>query len=235
MAVYGYIRVSTEEQVDGTSLEEQERRIRGIAMAAGLGEPEIFCDPGVSGTVPLDLRPAGGPLYEKLRKGDTVISAKLDRMFRHAGDALAKAEALAKRGVDVILVDISNEPLQRGPTAVLFFGMLAVFADFERRVIAERLKNGRRGKRRSLGGMGFAGGQVPYGYRVEGEGKGSVLVPVPEEQLVISKVYEALDDGLSLRAAAEHVSEVCGIEFDWNAVRRLRDRRETEEKRRAAQ
>jgi putative DNA-invertase from lambdoid prophage Rac len=232
MAVYGYVRVSTEEQVDGTSLEEQERRIRGAAMVAGLGDPEIFCDAGVSGSVPLDLRAAGGPMYERLKKGDTVIAAKLDRMFRNATDALVKSDEFAKRGVDVILVDIGNEPLQRGAQAQLYFHMLAVFANFERALIAERLSGGRMAKRAMADGLGFAGGQVPYGYRVEGQGRSAMLVPVPEEQEVIAKVYEALDSGMSMRAAAEYVNEILGVGLDWNAVRRLRDRRPKEEMRR---
>jgi hypothetical protein len=36
MAVYGYIRVSTDEQVTGTSLDEQRRQITGLAMTVGL-------------------------------------------------------------------------------------------------------------------------------------------------------------------------------------------------------
>ena len=220
-ATYGYIRVSTEEQVDGTSLEEQVRRINGAAGINGLSEPEIFADPGVSGSVPLDLRPQGGVMYEKAKKGDTIIASKLDRMFRSASDALAKTEQLAARGVSLILVDISAEPLQSGANARLYFSMLAVFAEFERRTIAERLSAGRRAKRSS---GGFAGGQVPFGYRVKGQGKAARLVEVPEEQVVVKRVHELLDRGLSLRATADVVG------LDWNAVRRLKDRRNKETK-----
>jgi DNA invertase Pin-like site-specific DNA recombinase len=42
-------------------------------------------------------RPAGGPLFAKLTKGDVVIAPKLDRLFRSALDALKVVEALRDR------------------------------------------------------------------------------------------------------------------------------------------
>jgi site-specific DNA recombinase len=99
--------------------------------------------------------------------------------------------------------------------------MLAMFAEWERATITERLSAGRRSKRES---GGYGGGQVPYGYAVSGQGRDATLVEVPEEQAVIRQVYEALDRGLSLRA----VAEVVGV--DWNMVRRLKDRRDKETK-----
>jgi hypothetical protein len=41
----------------------------------------------VSGSVPATERPAGGPLFARLMKGDVVIAPKLDRLFRSALDA----------------------------------------------------------------------------------------------------------------------------------------------------
>jgi DNA invertase Pin-like site-specific DNA recombinase len=59
MAVYGYIRVSTDEQVTGTSLDEQRRQITGLAMASGLELDNILSDPGISGSMSLFERPGG--------------------------------------------------------------------------------------------------------------------------------------------------------------------------------
>jgi DNA invertase Pin-like site-specific DNA recombinase len=216
------MRVSTDEQVDGTSLEEQERRIRGIAMAAGLGEPEIFCDPGVSGTVPLDLRPAGGRLMEVLKKGDTVIAMKMDRMFRDAMDALVVSRTqFNDRGLDLILADISFEPVGRGTLGKAMFTVMAAFAEMERDRIRERVSAGQRAK---AARGGFTGGKVPYGFRVEGQGKESVLVPVPEEQRVIAVIRDGMEQGMSLRMNAAHASEVLGEEVPWHLVRRVVDR-----------
>ena len=59
----GYTRVSTLDQAadNRTSLDEQERVIRGIAMVRGVDKMDvtIYSDPGISGAVPLRFRPEG--------------------------------------------------------------------------------------------------------------------------------------------------------------------------------
>jgi DNA invertase Pin-like site-specific DNA recombinase len=219
--IYGYARVSTQEQVSGTSLAEQARRIEGVAQALGLDAPEVVADAGVSGSVPLDLRPQAGPLLERLRRGDTLIVMKLDRAFRNAEDALVQARKLGDRGVDLIVADIGLEPIQRNGVGKLVFTILAGVAEMERDRLRERVTDGIRAK--SVRG-GYTGGKVPYGFRVEGHGKSAVLVPVPEEQEVVALIVEGRERGLSLRATAEFAGDRLGREVDWNVVRRVVDR-----------
>lgn len=187
-----YTRVSTQEQAaDGTtSLSEQERKCRGVAQARGaqVFDIAIYSDPGVSGSVPLRERPAGERLIADAGKGDIIVASKLDRLFRSASDAQVTVEALHKRGVGVILVDMGIEPVTSNGTSKLFFGMLAVFAEFERGRIAERMEEGRNAKRERGGAIGTA----PYGFRVEGKGKLAVLVKDDYEQAVLSEVKECL-------------------------------------------
>ncbi len=49
--LYGYARVSTTEQVDGTSLGDQRRKVEGVAMIRGESVEEIFevWEPNVGG------------------------------------------------------------------------------------------------------------------------------------------------------------------------------------------
>src|SRR3954454_18752259 len=49
-------------------------------------------EPGISGAKPLAERPQGAALLSRMRPGDTLIVARLDRAFRNAADALATAE-----------------------------------------------------------------------------------------------------------------------------------------------
>lgn len=187
-----YTRVSTTEQAaDGTSsLSEQERKGRGVAMARGAQQFDIvvYTDPGISGSIPINQRPEGAKLIADAREGDVIVAAKLDRLFRSASDALVTVEALQKRGVGVILADIGLEPVTANGTAKLFFSMLATFAEFERGRIAERMEEGRRAKRERGGAIGHA----PYGYRVEGKGRTAVLVADETEQQVLAEVKEQL-------------------------------------------
>ena len=90
MHIFAYLRVSTAEQAsNGDSLATQRQQIAGYAMMRGWPEPKCFIDAGVSGSVPLAERPEGKGLLEAVEKGDVIITAKLDRAFRSASDALA--------------------------------------------------------------------------------------------------------------------------------------------------
>lgn len=184
-----YARVSSQEQVDGTSLADQERKTRAIAQLRGAGSYDIstYTDEGVSGSIPLAERPEGGRLLADAKFGDIVIAAKLDRVFRSALDALQTIDQLKSRGIDLILIDVGVEPVGTSAIAKLFFCMLSAFAEFERARIEERTTDGRKAKRAAGGHLG---GPPPYGFRKVGDGKAAMLQPNPDEQVVIAKVHE---------------------------------------------
>lgn len=202
MALYGYVRVSTVEQAEEgrSSLSDQERRVRGCAMMRGGEIAEIFRDAGVSGSIPLLRRPAGGEMASRLVSGDIVIAAKMDRLFRSALDAIGTAEDFARRGIGLVLADVGPDPVTENGSSKLFFSMLAAFAEFERGRIAERMNDGRKGK---AARGGHVGGDAPYGYRKVGLGRDSVLVPEAAEQEVIRRVRVLRRNGLSYRDIAE--------------------------------
>ena len=94
MTAVAYIRVSTEEQANGgLSLEDQEQRARDYAKSAGLGDPVILRERGVSGSIPLVKRPQGKILAAALAPTGSckhVIAYKLDRLFRDTEDCLGR-------------------------------------------------------------------------------------------------------------------------------------------------
>jgi DNA invertase Pin-like site-specific DNA recombinase len=57
MQVYGYTRVSTQEQAsNGASLDTQHRQIEDYCLIKGWQLSEVYADDGVSGSVPLAER-----------------------------------------------------------------------------------------------------------------------------------------------------------------------------------
>lgn len=195
MAIFGYARVSSVDQAspEKTSLQEQERKIRGYA-AMRMDDPEvrIFSDPGVSGSIPLDERPDGIKMLAALKEGDCICASKLDRLFRSATDALQSVEDLHKRGIEVVLLDVSAEPIASSGVGKLFFSILASVAEFERWRIAERMADGRHGKKTK---GGFIGGHAPYGKKIIGKGAHAVLVENEREQKVIQFVAQQRSEG----------------------------------------
>lgn len=220
LMLYGYTRVSTREQANGTSLDEQTRKIQGVALMRGDEVREVFTDKGVSGSTPLAQRPEGRKLIEVLQPGDTVIVAKLDRIFRNAADAQNTANELKDKGIDLIIADMGVDSVTANGVSKLFFGMLACFAEFERTRIKERQADGQRAKKAR---QGFNGGARPFGYEVQGQGKESVLVEIPGEQKAISKIRELRASGLSLRDISAEI-EKDGHKISHVAIKKILDR-----------
>lgn len=224
--LYGYVRVSTSDQAsdEKSSLAEQERRIRGCAsMRSDDPDVTIFSDPGVSGSMPLDQRPGGIKLLASLKQGDTLIAAKLDRLFRSTSDALNSVDAFHKQGIDVILLDISTEPISSNGVGRLFFSILASVAEFERWRIAERLADGRSAK---VAKGGYMGGRAPYGYRAIGEGSHAILAEYEPEQRVIHLIHDLRSELPSINRVYKELAERGitnreGKPFTFECVRRI--------------
>jgi DNA invertase Pin-like site-specific DNA recombinase len=218
MATFGYARVSTVEQANGSSLAEQERKIKGLAMMRGDEIAEVFIDAGVSGSVDLEQRPQGAQLVGKLQRGDTLIVAKLDRAFRDAADALVKVKQWKAAGVSLILADMGNESVTENGHSQLFFTILAGFAEWEKTRILERTDSGRKAKKAA---GGHIGGSTPFGFDKLGEGKDARLVPNAKQQAALKTIREARAAGCSLRATVDLVQQAHGEKVSYELIRRL--------------
>jgi putative DNA-invertase from lambdoid prophage Rac len=188
--------VSTLKQAnEGESLDVQRRQIEGYALMHGLTIAEVMVEEGVSGSIPVEQRPIGGQLFAKLQRGDIVVAAKLDRLFRSALDALKVVESLKGRGVKLHLLDLGWDIAGNG-LSKLFLTIAAAFAEAERDRIRERIgqvKADQKARGR------FLGGSVQFGYRL---GDGGELVPHEPEQEAIREMTELEAQGRSLRAIA---------------------------------
>lgn len=181
MKVYGYVRVSTAEQASsGDSLATQRQQITGYAMMKGWDLSEVFVEAGVSGSIPLADRPEGQRLLSLLSKGDVVITAKLDRMFRSAADALATLEVLKADSVALHMIDLGGDVCGNG-ISKLVFTILSAVAENERDRLRERIRD----VKQHLRSQGvYAGGKPPFGFEVV-DGR---LVPHAGEQAKLEQM-----------------------------------------------
>ena len=197
MAVYAYVRVSTIRQAsEGESLETQQRIIAGYAQMHDLKVDQVFLERAVSGSTPLGYRPQGKALLAALRPGDSIIIAKLDRMFRSALDALGVLGDLKRQDISLHMIDLGGDVTGNG-VSKLVFTILSAVAEAERDRTRERIAEVKRDQR----GRGrFLGGSAPFGWRVGDAGE---LVEVPEQQKAIRAMVKLRKAGKSLRAIAE--------------------------------
>ncbi|MBI5443875.1 MAG: recombinase family protein [Deltaproteobacteria bacterium] len=188
----GYIRVSTAGQaVDGISLEAQEARIRAWSEANGYELGSVHVDAGISGKR-ADNRPGLQAALVEIQKGAALVVYSLSRLARSTKDAISIAEALDRKGAD--LVSLSERIDTTSAAGKMVFRMLAVLAEFERDLTAERTSAALAHKK----AKGEKYGPVPFGY-TEISGR---LAAVQAEADVVLEILERRAAGESLRAIA---------------------------------
>jgi DNA invertase Pin-like site-specific DNA recombinase len=195
--------------------------IEGFARTRGADKygVQIFTDAGVSGATKLAVRPAGADLLASMKPGDTVIASKLDRMFRSASDAIDMFEVFKAAGVDLVLFDISNEPVSSG-VGKLIMTILAAVADMERIRIKERTAEGRKAAK----AKGRAVGTVPFGFRKIGQT--SELEPNEKEVEAAKFMRGFYQQGISLPEISKKLFNVgyesrSGKPYTPMAIRRV--------------
>jgi site-specific DNA recombinase len=84
MPVALYLRVSTEEQRERQSIATQREFAERYCALHEISVSAVYADDGVSGTVPLHLRPAGTRILPdaRLRRFDQLLAYCLDRLGR---------------------------------------------------------------------------------------------------------------------------------------------------------
>ncbi|RIJ31053.1 recombinase family protein [Henriciella algicola] len=84
------------------------------------------------------------PVFENvlagLRAGDTIVVLDLDRAFRSSLDALRTIETLQARGINLRILNMNLDLSTEFGEVV--FGILAALAQFERKMLARRTKEG---------------------------------------------------------------------------------------------
>ena len=117
--IYGYLRTSRA-AVDGLAGMHPETQLQALADA-GVELANIFQDVGISGSVLVSDRPGWTELDARLRRGDTLTVAALDRISRNRLDLVGVVESLHRRGVGIASLAPAQSwlhPLSAHPTEV---------------------------------------------------------------------------------------------------------------------
>lgn len=191
--VFGYVRVSTDHQLENYSIDEQIHRLTAYCKAKDWVLAKIYTDGGFSGGN--TNRPALQQMLDDIKKGDVnaVIVYKLDRLSRSQKDTLLLIEdTFLSHHVDFISI---NENFDTStPLGRAMIGILSVFAQLEKDQITERFTMGRIG--RGKAGYFHGGGNAPYGYDyVNGK-----LIVNPYEAMQINELYDLFICGKSINA-----------------------------------
>ena len=186
-----YTRKSHEEGLEQefNSLDAQresaEAYIESQRMQGWRALPDCYDDGGFSGGNM--ERPGLQRLLADVDAGkvDAIVVYKIDRLSRSLLDFMKMIERFNQTGVS--FVSVTQHFNTTDPTGRMFLGILITFAQYEREVIAERIRDKvaaakRRGK--------YCGGPAILGYDVDREKK--KLLVNPEEAPLIQHIYRLL-------------------------------------------
>lgn len=204
----GYVRVSTEQQArEGLSPEAQRHAIQEYCKGRGLPPPAFYEDMGISGKIPLVDRTAGGRLVGDLRPGDHLVVMKMDRAFRGVTDFRHWLDQWARDDINVHVINFYGNTIDpRTAMGRMFYTFLAAFAEYEREMISERIKEAYAELRRL--GRKWAYFQHKPGERLvkARHGKGYVSKPHPEERKLMGQMLAWYEAGWSADAIRQHLA-----------------------------
>jgi site-specific DNA recombinase len=193
----GYIRVSTEQQAtEGVSLDAQRAKIEAWCTHNGYELAHVYVDAGISGKS-MDKRPGLQDALKSLKKGMALVSYSLSRLARSTKDAISIGETVAKRKAD--MVSLSEQIDTTTAAGRMMFQMLAVLAEFERNLTAERTTSALQHKKAT--GQKYTN-ITPYGFEaIEGR-----LVQVLAETEVVAEIQAARLSGNTLQSIADNLN-----------------------------
>ncbi|MBD1910740.1 MULTISPECIES: recombinase family protein [unclassified Leptolyngbya] len=199
-----YVRVSTQRQAQAQTIEQQLEQLQSYANRQGwqIAQEYIFRDDGYSGAR------LNRPGLDQLR--DQVAMAQINRLLVLAPDRLARnfvhqtllVEELQNRGCQV---EFLERPMSQDPHDQLLLQIRGAVAEYERTLIAERMRRGRLSKLQS--GTLLPWTVVPYGYRC------SIEHPRDPAGVEINPAQAAVVREIFSRYGTEHISLV---QLSWH-------------------
>ena len=208
-----YIRVSTKKQVEeGYSLDAQRERLEKMCETNGYIIYKVYADEGKSGKD--TNRPAFQEMMKDMREGkfDKILVMKLDRISRSVIDLEVMIKDMQK--YDVHFESASEKIDTSSSFGMMFVRLLAIFAQFERERISERIYDAF--EEMVATGKPITGNQ-PIGYKIE---NGKVVFDEEKKDL-INYLFDTYEKNHSLRRTASYINEKFDTTISVNTVNRI--------------
>jgi site-specific DNA recombinase len=197
-----YVRVSSQEQVLGTSLDSQVQTCVAYALTKGDEVDELFREEGVTGTTA--DRPEWKRLLAAARETGVrrVYALNASRLARDAAVGTQMTKELQTLGVELVLVE------QDFDASTLIGDFLQKFmlllAELDRNAVVKRMAEGQH----AMAARGYwpSGGASPFGYRASGGRTNSLVIHESEATAIRLMVSWIVDEGLTTGEVARRLN-----------------------------
>lgn len=195
--IYG--RYSDTKQDDGFSIEYQLTECQAYLDKNGMQLTKTYIDQAITGTK-VAGREAFHELIRDVKNGmiDVIVVYKFSRIFRNAYESHKYRQLIKKHGVK--LISVTQMVDDETSSGKLMIGVMANIDEYQSAVISDHVKSA---MREMVSEGFFAGGTVPYGYKLEvvqhGKKTRKKYVPDEFESKIVKKIFELYADNYSLR------------------------------------
>lgn len=203
-----YARYSDAKQDDGYSIEYQLSECQDYLNKHDMSLNKTYIDQAISGT-----KVAGREAFHELIHDvkndliDVIVVYKFSRIFRNAYESHKYRKLFKKHGVKLISVtQLVDDETSSGQ---LMIGVMANIDEYQSAVISDHVKSA---MREMVSEGFFAGGTVPYGYKLEtvqhGKKTRKKYVPDEFEKEVVKKLFELYADNYSLKYLQNYTKSI---------------------------
>ncbi len=209
VGIYG--RYSDSNQDDGFSIEYQLSECTDYLNKHGMSLHKTYIDQAVTGT-----KVAGRDAFHELLHDvkneliDVVVVYKFSRIFRNALESHKYRQLFKKHGVK--LISVTQQVDDETSSGKLMIGVMANIDEYQSAVISDHVKSA---MREMVSEGFFAGGTVPYGYKLEtvqhGKKTRKRYVPDEFEKEVVKKLYELYADNYSLKYLQDYTKSIGAV------------------------
>lgn len=208
-----YIRVSTKKQVEeGYSLEAQKERLIKLCETNGYIVYKVYADEGKSGKD--TNRPAFQEMMEDMKNGcfDKILVMKLDRISRSVIDLEVMIQEMQKNKVEF---ESASEKIDTSSSfGMMFIRLLAIFAQFERERISERIYDA---FENMVSDARPISGSQPFGYKIE---DGKVVID-EEKRDIVNFVFDTYEKNHSMKRTLLYTNEKFNISLRYNCIKNI--------------
>lgn len=213
-----YTRKSNEEGLDMAfnSLDAQREAgldyVKSQKHEGWLASKTVYSDGGFSGGTM--KRPGLSQLLEDIDKGrvDVVVVYKVDRLSRSLSDFAKMMELFDEKQVS--FVSVTQQFNTTTSMGRLTLNMLLSFAQFEREVSGERIRD----KIAATKKKGYwVGGQPPLGYRLQREDESKGIYIIPEEADLVRSVFAKYIEHRSPVKVSDELNDLGHTTKQWTS------------------
>ena len=198
--VVTYLRVSTVNQIDNTSIETQREKIKLYCKLNDIDIIKEFKDEAISAKhehTREDYKKLIKFIADKENKIDAIVVYKSDRIHRSLRNLMNMISYL--QGLEIDFISVTEQFDTSTAQGMLFLQMLGSFSEFERKIIAERTKSGRLANNKK---NVSSGGRPPFGYMM----KDKKLIVNEEEAEIVKKIFKLRIKGYTFQKIGEEVN-----------------------------